>query len=150
MLEAELIEAFGEWWAYGKAANSSAQDGFTPEEDEDEEDEAVQDERRKAWEQREEWGAVVVPTVTRRVKLTHLPDVTLTRLSEKTGKPLKPYIGPPLSEYHAGPRLHPHQAHPVQPREPRPHLHPAHRQVWVEAEQVHQGGQELPAPAQGR
>lgn len=101
-LEAELIEAFGEWWAYGKAANSSAKDTFTLEDDEDEEDEAVQDERRKAWEQREEWGAVVVPTVTRRVKLVGLPDVTLTRFSEKTGKPLKAYVGPPLSEITQG------------------------------------------------
>jgi hypothetical protein len=102
-LEAELIEAFGEWWVYGKAANSSAQDGsYDPDQDEDYEDEEVQAERRRQWEQRQQWGEVVVPTVTRRTKMLGFPDVTLTRFSAKTGKEVKPYVGPPLCEFTQG------------------------------------------------
>jgi hypothetical protein len=77
-------------------------DTFSLEEDEDEEDEAVQDERRKAWEQREEWGAVVVPTVTRRVKLVGLPDVTLTRLSPRRASPSSPTSGRPSASITQG------------------------------------------------
>lgn len=101
-LEAELIAAFGEWWAYGKAANSQATDFSAQEDDEDEEDEEVQAERKRQWEARDEWGAVVIPTITRRTKMVGVPDVTLTRFSDKTGKPLKPYVGPPLCEFTQG------------------------------------------------
>jgi len=39
------------------------------------------------------------PAVDRKVKLTHLPDVTKRRFSEKTGKELAPYVGPPVCQY---------------------------------------------------
>lgn len=102
-LEKELIEAFGEWWVYGKAANSQAKPvAQEPEDDEDYEDEEVQEERRKQWEAREEWAAVVIPTVTRRTKMLGFPDITVTRFSPKTGKEIKPYVGPPLCEFTQG------------------------------------------------
>jgi DNA polymerase-1 len=102
-LEAALIEAFGEWWVWGKAANANAYEPtYNTEEDEDAEDEEVQEERRKKWEARDRWGEVVIPTKSRRTKLLGFPDVTFTRLSDKTGKPLKPYVGPPLCEYTQG------------------------------------------------
>lgn len=41
-------------------------------------------------------------TSTLRRKLTHLPDITIPRVSEKTGKALKPYVGPPISELPEG------------------------------------------------
>ncbi|WP_420381669.1 DNA polymerase [Novosphingobium sp.] len=102
-LEAQLIEAFGEWWAYGKAANSGA---GKPEKDNDDDDLAddpeEQEKRRLAWLARKDWGDVIIPTKTRRVKLPEFPNVTLPRFSATTGKPLKDYVGPPLREITAG------------------------------------------------
>lgn len=43
-------------------------------------------------------GEVVTPKADRKVKLTHLPDVTKPRVG-KAGKPLAPYVGPPVCEY---------------------------------------------------
>lgn len=46
------------------------------------------------------WAAspVVTPKAGRKVKLTHLPDVTKPRFG-KNGKELAPYVGPPVCEY---------------------------------------------------
>jgi hypothetical protein len=101
-LEATLIEAFGEWWAYGKAANSSASRPERDQEDEDADDPEEQERRRQQWLSRKHWGDVIIPTKTRRVKQSHLPNITMPRFSEKTGKPLKDYVGPPLMEVSAG------------------------------------------------
>ncbi|MDG4856415.1 DNA polymerase [Mesorhizobium sp. WSM4982] len=43
-------------------------------------------------------GEVVTPKADRKVKLTHLPDVTKPRVG-KNGKALAPYVGPPVCEY---------------------------------------------------
>ncbi len=107
-MEAELIGAFGEWWEYGKAANSKAENLKTnwkeSEEDEDEDDEEEQLKRAKLWEKAEAdtWAAVIVPTRSYRRKLVGLPDVTMPRYSEKTGKRLSDYVGPPLLEVTQG------------------------------------------------
>lgn len=101
-LEAELIEAFGEWWAYGKAAHAKASKPERDQEDDLADDPEEQERRRQQWLARRDWGDVIIPTKSRRVKQAHLPDVTIRRFSEKTGKELKPYIGPPLMEITAG------------------------------------------------
>lgn len=44
-------------------------------------------------------GEVTTPAIDRKVKLTHLPNVTKRRFSEKTGKELAPYVGPPICQY---------------------------------------------------
>lgn len=44
-------------------------------------------------------GEVTTPAIDRKVKLTHLPDITKRRVSEKTGKELAPYVGPPVCQY---------------------------------------------------
>jgi hypothetical protein len=46
------------------------------------------------------WAAspVVTPAANRKVKLTHLPDVTKKRFGAK-GQELAPYVGPPVCEY---------------------------------------------------
>jgi hypothetical protein len=46
------------------------------------------------------WAAspVVTPAANRKVKLTHLPDITVKRYG-KNGKELAPYVGPPVCEY---------------------------------------------------
>lgn len=103
-LETQLIEEFGEWWEYGKSANSSAgsaKDAASFEEDEDADDEEEQELRRKQWEVRQEWGAVMIPLKSRKVKQPQFPDVTRPRYNA-AGKPLKPYVGPPLCEYTQG------------------------------------------------
>lgn len=103
-LEASLIETFGEWWEYGKPANTragSGKDGSTFEEDE-EEDEEVQEERRQAWLKRQEFANVVIPGSSRKVKMVGFPDITKRRFSATTGKEIKPYVGPPLIEYTQG------------------------------------------------
>ena len=46
-------------------------------------------------------GAIKVPSVSREVKLSGFPDVTLPRWGTK-GNPLKPYVGPPKCGFEAG------------------------------------------------
>lgn len=101
-LEAKLIEAFGEWWAYGKAAHAGASRPERDQEDEDADDPEEQEKRRKAWLARRDWGDVIIPTKTRRVKLPDFPSVTMPRYSPTTGKRLKDYVGPPMREISAG------------------------------------------------
>lgn len=102
-LEAALIEAFGEWWAYGKAANSGAGRPEKVDDDDDlADDPEEQERRRQAWLSRKDWGDVIIPTTTRRVKLTEFPDVVMPRYSPTTGKRLKDYVGPPLREITQG------------------------------------------------
>lgn len=104
-LEAGLIDGFGEWWAYGKAASSAAAQASpdrSHEEDDEADDPEEQEKRRQEWLSRRSWGDVVIPTKTRQAKLTGFPDIEITRLSTKTGKPLKPYVGPPKLTYVQG------------------------------------------------
>jgi DNA polymerase I-like protein with 3'-5' exonuclease and polymerase domains len=104
-LEAELIEAFGTWWAYGKAANSSAgkpEREVSTEDDEGADDPEEQERRRLLWLARRDWGDVIIPTKTRNVKLPEFPDVTRPRFSPTTGKRLKDYVGPPVREIAQG------------------------------------------------
>lgn len=102
-LEAELIKAFGEWWTWGKAANSAAGKAEKDDEDDDlADDPEEQERRRKLWLARQDWGDVIIPTKTRRVKLPEYPDVRLPRYSEKTGARLSDYVGPPLREITQG------------------------------------------------
>lgn len=101
-LEASLIESFGEWWAYGKAANAGASRPERDDEDEGADDPEEQERRRQAWLSRRDWGDVIIPTTTRRVKLPQFPDVTLPRYSPTTGKRLKDYVGPPMREITQG------------------------------------------------
>lgn len=103
-LEADLIVAFGEWWAFGKAANAGASrpETYDPDDDEDAEDEEEQDRRRLEWKARMTWGDVVIPTKDRSTKMVGFPDVTVPRTSPLTGKPLKPYVGPPKVTYSQG------------------------------------------------
>lgn len=105
LLEGELIEAFGEWWAHGRTASAKASrpERYDPDDDEDAEDEEVQAERAREWKQRQKWGDVVIPAKDRAVKsLLGLPEVEYIRLSEATGKPLRPYQGPPKTWYSQG------------------------------------------------
>lgn len=104
-LEAKLIDTFGEWWEYGKAANSKAENlkakWRDDDDDEDEEDEEAQAKRAAEWARNEGYGAVIIPTKTMHRKLVGLPNVTKPRFS-KAGKELAPYVGPPLLEITMG------------------------------------------------
>lgn len=108
-LEADLIAAFGEWWAFGKAASTqagrAAQEAYKDQEDDEEleNDPEEQAKRRAEWLQRREWGEdVAIPTKSRGVKLPDFPDIEVTRLSPTTGKTLQPYVGSPKLEYGQG------------------------------------------------
>lgn len=106
-LETSLINAFGEWWEFGKKANAKAdtlKEGakWDDEDDEDEEDLEAQAERKKAWLSAAEYGEVIIPTVGRAVKMVGFPDITVPRFSDATGKELKPYVGPPKMTYTQG------------------------------------------------
>jgi hypothetical protein len=101
-LEEALIEAFGEWWAHGKAAHAGASRVEREEEDEEGDDPEEQERRRVLWLEQQKWGDVVVTTKPRNASLAHLPDVALRRFSETTGKELKPYEGPPKALYEQG------------------------------------------------
>jgi DNA polymerase I-like protein with 3'-5' exonuclease and polymerase domains len=124
-LEAALIETFGEWWAFGKAANSSAQsiaeseakeqrrhnggpalDDEVDENDLEEmanlEDDEVQAERYRQWQHAQGGTAdVMIPTKTREVKMVGVPDITRPRYG-KNGNRLADYVGPPKMIYTQG------------------------------------------------
>lgn len=103
-LEAKLIEAFGEWWEHGKPAHPSAHNPYRDETDGDDEvdDPEVQEKRRLLWEERKDWGEMIVPTKSRAVKMMGFPDITQRRVSATTGKELMPYVGPPKIYYTQG------------------------------------------------
>lgn len=107
-LEENLIEAFGEWWEWGKPANaaagrrSSTDIFYDCEEDEDFEDEEEQERRRREWAAKVETGDVVIPSASRNVKMLGHPDIIRQRFSASTGKEIKPYVGPPLISYTEG------------------------------------------------
>lgn len=103
-LETQLIQSFGQWWESGTRANNKAgkYDFPEPDEEEDDDDPAELTARYVAWQQSLTWNDVVVPTVSRRVKLRDFPDVEYKRFSDKTGKELKPYVGPPTCDYTFG------------------------------------------------
>jgi DNA polymerase I len=103
-LEADLIGAFGEWWAPERrgAKGDNIKASSSEEEDEDAEDEAEQEKRLAEFQKHQATAMMKVPTKSYRAKMVGFPDVTIRRYSEKTGKELKPYVGPPLIEYTAG------------------------------------------------
>lgn len=105
-LEAKLIEAFGSWWDFGKKADNKAVEHTKSvygeeAEDEDEEDEEEQARRRNLFYSNREYGEVVIPTKTRRMKMVGLPDVEHKRFG-KNGNPLKSIWGPPVMEFTQG------------------------------------------------
>lgn len=126
ILEAELIEDFGSWWDFGKKVDVKAadhtKDTYGEEfEDEDEEDEEEQARRRALFYGNQEYGEVIIPTKTRKMKMVGFPDVEHKRFSAATGKPLKSAWGPPVMEFTQG---HPYT--PVKRKEfnpsSRPHI----------------------------
>ncbi len=105
-LETDLIDTFGEWWEYGKAANARAAPDMRSswkdaEEDEDEEDEDAQALRLRQFENTKDYGAVIIPPKTYRSKRLGFANVTRRRIG-KSGKELAPYVGPSLIEITAG------------------------------------------------
>lgn len=102
-LETSLIESFGEWWDYGKPANTKAayEEGpsASDEDDEDMDDPEEQAKRKARWEVQEDFAKVVTPTKTRRAKIEGYAEIEVTPLSPTTGLPLKPRLTKPSIQY---------------------------------------------------
>lgn len=105
ILEASLIQTFGEWWEGGKKGPNTREwrSSYRDEQSENNEDEDQEELVNEVDAEKRESAAYVVEiNKTRHVKLKDFPDITRPRFSEKTGKELKPYVGPPIALYEQG------------------------------------------------